>query len=196
MNTKLLAGVTLVCVYLLTGSVSRGGPEPPVASEPPIPTHRNAEGVLDTIERHTKSDEYTTIVERRDIDRPVRVLDRQGRDVRRIIYNKLGRIVECVLPNGSYVADGPSHWRFRDLDGNFYLGRMTDLTVDRNGNLSFDNDSIGARVSVTPDDYVIICYWHRGDWGQRHEWALVRRTKQGWVQDLTDVTGKSLRRFH
>lgn len=165
-------------------------PDKPVGGE----NSRNVRGELDTVANHMYSNEYSAVVDNTNKGRIRAVQDLDGHDVRRFKYASNGYLTEVVLPNGSYVSDPQGQWRFKDLYDNLSPTAMQWLTVDSYGNVSFDNPSIGARVTLTPDEYTTISFFHRADWNSRASWSQVH--KDGVVvSKVTDFAGNTLRGF-
>lgn len=171
--------------------LAKGGDLPPG-----VPGNsRNVDGVLDTVANHMYNPEYS--VERTaGMNGQLRaVKDSSGNDVRRFSYNERGALKEVVLPNGSYLTGDGIRWRFKDRYDNISPTEMEWMSVDRSGNVSFDNPAIGARVTLTPDEQTIISYWHRNDWAERAAWSKVEKNEAGLIRHVVDFQGRPLREF-
>jgi hypothetical protein len=156
---------------------------------------RNVEGVIDTPANHLMSPEYSPIHQAGNEGRLHAVKDSQRRDVRRFVYNEGGSLREVVLPNGSYVSQDGVSWNFKDRYGYVSPTTMEWLQVDSRGNVSFDNPSIGARVTLAVDEHTLINYWHRGNWQSRHLWSRVDKNGDDTISQVIDFEGKVLRGF-
>jgi hypothetical protein len=177
----------------------REGNAPLVAAPKQVfpPESRNVAGVLDTSAAHMKRPEFKVVRETGDLQRPLRVLDPEGHDIRRFIYKGREKSPsEVVLPNGKYVRDDRGQWNFRDLQGNEGATKMDALAVDSEGNVSFDNPAIFARVALCVDYVTLIRYWHRSSWAEELPWSKVQRTETGLFEQITGPKGKILRQAH
>jgi YD repeat-containing protein len=156
---------------------------------------RNIDGELDSVANHMYSNEYFADTDSSNNGRIRAVKDTSGHDVRRFKYDSNGNLNEVVLPNGSYVVNSQGKWQFKDLYNNLSPTAMEWLMVDSHGNISFDNPSIGARVTLTPDEHTAISFWHRSDWNTRANWAQVEKDGS-LISRVTDFGGTALREFN
>lgn len=156
---------------------------------------RRVAEVLDSTGAHTNSSNFRVETLTGDASKPIAVKDSLNGDVRRFIYNSNRDLQEVVLPNGSYVAEANSKWSFVDNFGVKSQTQMEWLQVDPAGNVSFDNTSIGARVTLTPDEHTIISYWHRNDWAYRGNWTKEVKNPDESLKAVTDYSGAVLRDF-
>lgn len=138
-------------------------------------------------------------VERDAQGRPKDVVDANGKVVEKFQYDKTGHVKRVTFADGSYYEsdDGGKTYNAYDANGNKTPGQpFTNLKVDRDGNVSFDNPGIRSHVTLCRDGYVIVAQDSDAAWRKRAEHAHREYDAHGRLTSVDDENGKPIRTFH
>lgn len=123
------------------------------------------------------------------------VTDADGKVVRTFEDYKNGKPMKIGMEDGSSFVtdDGGKTWQRVTKDGVPAPFKVTNLTVDKFGNVSFDNELAGGRVTLCVDGTTIVAPDSRADYKERGRGAEVKTSADGKTMTVVDKDGKPIR---